>query len=115
MRKIEQYRHFLRCLQIAHQIPGRVRFRINFGYAGGKQIDRQGAQDFQHLLDSIPGVKSIRLNILALSCIVEYDSTVIPDGAWADLLMGADTPAAGCLLDILEARYQQFVKTDQSL
>jgi hypothetical protein len=108
MRDIEQFRHFTRCLQIAHQIPGRVRLKLDPIKAAG-QIKVDGARDFQHLLDDIPGVTAIRLNVMALSCIVEYDPAVIPDAAWPDVLNGVSSVAAERLLDILESKYRQCV------
>lgn len=108
MRSIEQFRHFTHCVQIAHQIPGRVRLKLDPIKAVG-QIKVGGAQNFQHLLDDIPGVTAIRLNVMALSCIVEYDPTVIPDAAWPDVLNGVSSAAAERLLDILENKYRQSI------
>ena len=51
-------------------------------------------------------IHSVRVNIFALSCIVEYDKNVIPYEAWKDLLEGAQTEASGILLNIINDLYR---------
>jgi copper chaperone CopZ len=108
MKEIEKFRRFASSVQIAHHIPGRVRFKL-----GKLQLDDEDrdvleeARKFQKVLDSIKGVKDIRLNLLARSCTVEYDTAVIPPAAWSDVLGGVDSPAANVLLGILEKKYEE--------
>lgn len=92
-------------LQIAHQIPGRIRFKIALAVLDDPQIRELGSDSLNEALGSIPGVREIRVNKLARSCTVEYDHQHIPDAAWADLLAGRASPAAGVLLGIIEDKY----------
>lgn len=107
LQSLETFRRFASSVQIAHHIAGRIRFKV-----GAIELDAEGraaladARKFQHALDSIPGVKAIRLNLLARSCTVEYDPAVIPPQAWLDLLAGVDSPAAQRLLDIIRRKYE---------
>ncbi|MDQ7988356.1 MAG: cation transporter [Candidatus Dactylopiibacterium sp.] len=104
---LEVFRRFTGSVQIAHHIAGRIRFKL-----GAIELDQAGrealadAKQFQHALDSIPGVKSIRLNLLARSCTVEYDPAVIPQQAWPDVLGGIDSPASAKLLGILRDKLE---------
>lgn len=53
--------------------------------------------DLGRILKALPGVRDIQVNILARSCVVEYDPATIPDTAWPDLLAGRSTHAAQTL------------------
>lgn len=88
-------------LRIAHQIPGRVRLKLDIAALALPAL-REGADThLKQAFGTMPGVRDIQFNLLARSCIVEYDSASIPDAAWPDLLNGRHTPAATILLDLL--------------
>lgn len=91
-------------LRIAHQIPGRVRFKMDIGALQGIRFDGQGATSdaISTVLKKIRGIRNISWNLLAKSCTVEYTPSVIPDAAWPDLLAGRKSPAADALQAILE-------------
>ena len=97
--------HFAPYLKIAHQLPGRVRLKLSM-----KALDNinnfsaleSSADAFSAVLGQIRGVRAIKWNLLARSCTVEYDTAIIPDAAWPDLLAGADSAAAQALHAILE-------------
>jgi hypothetical protein len=97
------------CIDIAHQIPGRIRFKLKLGKLGQQDTSvlRQ-AQDFLKNLGEIEGVRSIRLNTMALSCTVEYDATTIPPKAWPDLLQGKPSTESAILLRIVEQKYREL-------
>lgn len=84
-------------LRIAHQVPGRVRLRLDATLADAPQLRRVGPAELQRVLGAASGLRDVRLNPLARSCVIEYDNSLIPDPAWADLLAGRDTPAARVL------------------
>lgn len=108
MSEMEHFRRFIVCVLIAHHIPGRIRLKLDPARLGKEEaVAIKGAKNFRGALDGIPGVKSIRLNLLALSCIVEYDTQVIPVAAWSDLLEGARTAEADVLLNIIEQKYAE--------
>jgi hypothetical protein len=84
-------------LRIAHQVPGRVRLRLAAALADAPELRRFDPAVLQRVLGEASGLRNVRLNPLARSCVVEYDDKLIPDAAWADLLAGRDTPAARIL------------------
>ncbi|MFV5214008.1 cation transporter [Azonexus caeni] len=94
-------------LRIAHQIPGRIRFKIDAAILDEPAVRAFGEEGLGDALGAIRGVREIRLNKLARSCTVAYDNAVIPDRAWHDLLAGANTPAAQALLGIIEDKYEE--------
>lgn len=109
MREIEKFRRFTSCLKIAHHIPGRIRLKLDLlQFMKLEAVATEDAKLFQHALDNIPGIHSISMNLLAFSCVIEYNTQVIPQDAWHDLLNGAKTTAADTLIDILERKYTEL-------
>lgn len=107
LKPVEAVRVAARYLRIAHQIPGRIRFRIDAAVLDEPAVRALGEEGLNDALGAIRGVREIRLNKLARSCTIEYDNALIPDRAWDDLLAGAITPAAQALLGILEDKYEE--------
>lgn len=95
-------------LQIAHQIPGRIRLKVALAVLDDPAIREIGSDSLAQVLGVVPGVRDIRINKLARSCTVDYQAEVIPDSAWHDLLSGHDSPAARILLRIIEDKYQEI-------
>jgi len=88
-------------LRIAHQINGRVRLKLAAGAFDSPALRAGGGERLKQVFGALPGVRDFSLNPLARSCVVEYDSAIIPDAAWPDLLAGRRTLAADTLLDLL--------------
>lgn len=88
------------CLHIVHQLPGRVRLKIDLVALAGRGL-MPLAGDPNAFLDAVRGVRNVRVNAAARSCIVDYDPGLIADQAWPDLLGGRDTPAAEALTALL--------------
>jgi predicted secreted protein len=95
-------------LRIAHQIAGRVRLKLDAAALDDAALRRAGADRLHQAIDSIRGVRHIQLNLLARSCVVEYDNGTIPDAAWPDLLAGRHTAAAATLVGILQEKYEEI-------
>jgi hypothetical protein len=93
-----------RYLQLAHQIRGRVRFKVQASIIDHPAASRFVGEQLSAALGAVRGVHAIRVNKLARSCTVEYDPTVIPDAAWADFLGGRQSLAAKILFSILEEK-----------
>ena len=95
-------------LRIAHQIGGRVRLKLDAAALDEPALKTFGSDRLKTALGSIRGVQGISLNLLARSCLVEYDNATIPDVAWPDLLAGRQTPAAATLVGILQEKYEEI-------
>lgn len=112
MNAIDNFRRFFSCVQIAHHIPGRIRLRLTPDEplpalsAQEKSLLAQ-ARAFQQVLGQTPGVRAIRVNLMARSCTVEYDQQVIPVKAWSDLLQGESSAEAGVLRRIIEDKFSE--------
>ena len=114
MSVVEKIQRFGACVHIAHHLPGRIRLRLaQLNEAPALDAKEQSllaqASNFRDLLDSIPGIVSIRVNLMARSCTVEYDRTVIPFQAWPDFLAGVRSDEAGILTRIIEEKYAEVV------
>ncbi|KJS43039.1 MAG: hypothetical protein VR70_03030 [Rhodospirillaceae bacterium BRH_c57] len=90
-------------LQIAHHIPGRVRLKLTKGSAAISTSLIEQAKLFARAVNDVPGIRSVAINILAQSCLVEYDTALIAPSAWPDLVSGTRSPAADSLLEALAA------------
>ncbi|AJE21828.1 cation transporter [Azotobacter chroococcum] len=108
MPAFDELRGYLVHIRIAHHIHGRIRLKLVAGYESLAGRSRQ-ARQFQSILDRTPGVHSVRVNVLARSCSVEYDPQVIPAEAWSDFLAGVESPAAATLEQILREIYREIM------
>jgi len=91
-------------LLLAHQISGRVRLKFVPAPAlDGAWAAVSASAAWTQNLRTVPGVRTVTLNPLARSCVIEYDPRLIPDPAWPDWLAGRSTPAARRLHDLLLA------------
>jgi hypothetical protein len=91
---------------IAHHLPGRIRLRLRPGAAIDQAV-RRHAEAGEEALRQLPGVRSIRLNALAGSLLLEYDPERLPF-ALVDAFVHANGSAqAGDLLDRLLSCHPQ--------
>lgn len=97
-------------IRLAHQISGRVRLKLT-GAIPHQSIERfkTSFSHFSDALHDIPGIRSIRVNVLARSCTVEYDPQSIPDNAWTDVLAGIRSREALSLVKRLGKKYREIV------
>lgn len=95
-------------LRIAHQIPGRIRLKCDAELDSGLLDLLPGLRRFNDVLDAMPAIRSVKPNLLAHSCTIEYNAKLIPDSAWPDLLGGQMSEAAKCLAALLEAAYREL-------
>lgn len=110
MNAFDRLREGLGYVRIVHHLRGRIRLRLDSG--AEKLRPQPGAAavpQLQALLQDIRGIHSVRVNVLARSCTVEYDPAVIPAEAWSDFLGGTRSAAAGILEGILREKYQEIV------
>lgn len=101
----DRLRRHLAAVRIVHHVRGRIRLRLD------ASPDLPASPDlsrFRVMLGRIEGVRALRLNLLARSCIVEYDPGVIPEAAWDDFLAGAESEAAAALEAILRRKYREL-------
>ena len=93
-----------RHLHLAHQMRGRVRFKVQASIIDNPAASRFVGEQLSVALGTVRGVHSIKVNKLARSCTIEYDPALIPDVAWSDFLSGRQSSAADVLFSILEEK-----------
>jgi hypothetical protein len=112
----DELRDCLTIVRIAHHIGGRIRLSLQGDPRALSIADRPLTQlqvsQLRASVDRIPGFRSVRVNVLARSCTVEYDPTVIPDRAWSDFLAGMESPDAAVLERILRDTYQEITHAE---
>ena len=94
-------------LRLAHQIPGRVRLKLDAAALDVPLLRGLGAQALQQALASVRGVQDFSFNLLARSCVITYDNATIPDAAWPDLLAQRPSASAQTLVAILHETYEE--------
>lgn len=109
MEGYEKLRASVAGVRIVHHLKGRIRLKLGALPAGFPAPDAADLERFQALLGDIEGVRSLRVNLLARSCTVEYDPLLIPDEAWRDFLGGTRSGAAGVLENILRRKYREAI------
>lgn len=111
MVSFEELQDWLGAVQIVHHIPGRVRLKLAGSLPPGsaKTVNAGSVRDVPQLLEKVRGICSLRVNLLARSCTIEYDAQVIPASAWEDLLAGRNTAAAQALDGVLHEAYEEVV------
>ena len=73
-------------LTIAHHVPGRI--RIKLAVSGLARLPKVDPAPFLELVKHIRGVKMTRINVAALSVVIDYDTNEIPVATWDRLLVG---------------------------
>jgi hypothetical protein len=88
---------FAQQLQIAHHIPGRIRFKLSGPMSDELIAMAAEAKRFGKALSTMDGIRSISLKPVSGSCVVEYDVRAIPPSAWSGLVAGEATPESETL------------------
>lgn len=88
---------------IAHHISGRIRLRLRAGEALPESLNGLSPERIRQAIAALPGIRDVRVNLLARSCTIEYDDNMIPPQAWTDLAACHPGAAADRLLGELAA------------
>ena len=98
------FEDFRRHIVIAHNIPGRIRFRFNALIALNPRVKKFIGKnnDFLEKMDlNFRGVKKIRTNIPARSIVLEYDRSIINPSLITELFTTGDADRAKAIIDEL--------------
>jgi hypothetical protein len=68
-------------MEIAHHIPGRIRLKV---LPSGIKMALQ--TDIQDVVQSVPGIRNVRVNPLSRSVVIEYDAARFPSDLWESIL-----------------------------
>ena len=100
-----QLGELLQLLAIAHHIPGRIRLKlVSVQQAQARGLDLTDVERFTTALRQVAGVRSVTLNAVALSCVIDYNPDALSHDTWAALLSGVvDHGAAMAVLQQLDA------------
>lgn len=94
MSAVDDLWRFARRARIAHHIPGRVRLKLDGDFEGASSDIRR----FIDAASKATGIRSVSVNPLARSCVVEYDPAQITPSTWQDVVDGTRSPHAEHLL-----------------
>ncbi|SIR57622.1 hypothetical protein SAMN05880558_11765 [Aeromonas sp. RU39B] len=114
MTHIEQLRAITRYLSIAHHIPGRIRLKMKLEALASREFDAIGqVGQLRAMIESMPGIRDLRVNPAALSCVVEYDQSELPASLWESLIKGEECDAVHALLERIALHYQTFARDSE--
>jgi hypothetical protein len=88
-------------LRIVHHVPGRVRLRLGSGLL--EAADAVARSSLAGWLETVDGIRGLRLNLAAASVIIEYDPQRLPPEAWKTLVNGSDEAALALLQTLVPA------------
>jgi hypothetical protein len=88
-------------LRIAHHVPGRVRLRLGAGLL--EAADAVARSSLPGWLETVDGIRGLRLNLAAASVIIAYDPQRLPPEAWETLVNGSDEAAVALLQTLVPA------------
>lgn len=80
-----------RHLTVAHHIRGRLRLRL--ALSGVKAVGPGLVAKLQDQMNAVPAILALRVNLAALSVVIEYDAERIPADWWQALLEANDDEA----------------------
>jgi hypothetical protein len=88
-------------LGIVHHVPGRVRLRLGAGLLeAADAVERKSLAEW---LETVDGIRGLRLNIPAASVIIEYDPQRLPPACWETLVNGSNVTALALLKTLVPA------------
>ena len=88
-----------RYFTVVHHLPGRIRLRVDAGFlAAAGQAERAAVTQ---LLEAVDGIDAVRVNALAASVVVQYDTHRLAPAHWETLLNGSDQAAAALLQQLV--------------
>lgn len=88
-------------VKVAHHLPGRLRVQARSSPAASRVLKRNAEACMDALRRLFPGVRSVRLNPLAGSLLVEYDLKLMPYALVDAFFRTSSFEQAGELLDRL--------------
>ncbi len=108
MNKLEYLQEVTEHILVAHHVPGRIRLKLKSLPSSVNLSGFKHSKQYIQFIESLSGVKSVRPNLLARSCVVEYDKTVLTPSLWESLLQAKAEPEVLALLDNVELHFQSF-------
>ena len=86
-------------ITVAHHVPGRMRLKFSAAIRKHPSYDaiRGGAK-------TLPGIKSARVNTMARSMVIEYDTTLLPHQTVQELFTTMTEDRVAALLEDLRQK-----------
>lgn len=88
---VDNFLDHVRYLKVKHHVNGRIRVKASWN--GAKKLATMKEGDLEKIIESIPGIGEYRVNLKALSVIIEYDPDVLPFALWEEVGTLGEYPA----------------------
>ena len=109
MESVNELRKYLDLVNIVSNFPGRMRIKFQISGLTFEDIKfLKEAAGFEKVLQTLPGVRNVRINKFAFSCIIEYDTKLISKKSLTDLIDGKETSDSSELISELENKFRQW-------
>ena len=80
---VDTFLDYVRYLKIKHHVPGRIRVKATWN--GAKKLAGGSDVDIEKIIAMIPGIHDYRVNLKALSVIINYEPEVLPFQLWEEI------------------------------
>lgn len=90
-------------INVAHHIPGRI--RLKFGY---KLARHPRAKELADTKETPPGVTSLRINLMACSMVMEYDTARLTPATLDDFFTSKDPERFALACQALETLFGSY-------
>lgn len=80
---VDEFLSHIRYFNIVHHVRGRIRVKATWSSA--KELQHVDRAQLEEIISRIPGINTYRVNLKALSVVIEYDPAVIPYALWEDV------------------------------
>ncbi len=79
---VDEFLNHIRYFKVAHHVTGRIRIKASLRSA--RELQHVNKEQLEEIIDRVPGVTSYRVNIKALSLVIEYDPEIVSFSLWED-------------------------------
>ncbi|PIE72435.1 MAG: hypothetical protein CSA20_07775 [Deltaproteobacteria bacterium] len=80
---VDEFLDHIRYFRVAHHVRGRI--RVKALWRSLKDLRHVDKEQLQEVVAKIPGILDYRINLKALSAVIEYDPGILPPSLWDDV------------------------------
>lgn len=80
---VDEFLNHIRYFKIAHHVNGRI--RVKASWRSAKELHHVDRNRLEDIIEQIPGITEYRVNLKALSVVIEYNPAILPFSLWEDV------------------------------
>ncbi|PHR27240.1 MAG: hypothetical protein COA36_09640 [Desulfotalea sp.] len=80
---VDEFLNYIRFFKIAHHVNGRI--RVKAAWRSAKELQHIDRDQVERIIAQINGITDYRVNLRALSVVIEYNPSILPYSLWEEL------------------------------